>query len=264
MKTYTLLTGASTGIGYEMAWQLAEKKQNLILVARNSGKLLQLQRELASKHGISAEVLTRDLSDISQAVALYEEIQEKGWLVNGLINNAGSGIYGEFTETSLSDELTMIGLNVSALVILTKLFGADMASRGEGRIMNVASLLSFFPLPYYSVYAATKAFVLSFSQTLAAEMKANGVVVSALCPGPIDTPFNTPEMLSTNAYKTNKPERPAVVAKAGVELFINGRGTKLVGWKNRLISQLPRFTPGFILMKIKMNLSSPQPLKPNL
>ncbi|TSD67676.1 SDR family oxidoreductase [Inquilinus sp. KBS0705] len=264
MKTYTLITGASTGIGYEIAWQLAGKNQNLILVARSTEKLLQIQQELTSKHGISVEILTRDLSEVSEAVSLYEEVKDRGMLVNGLINNAGSGIYGDFTETSLYEELKMINLNVSALVVLTKLYGADMAARGEGRIMNVASLLSFFHFPYYAVYSATKAFVLAFSQTIASELEEKGVIVTALCPGPVDTPFNTSEMLSTKAYKTNKPASPEIVAKAGVELFMNGKGTKLVGWKNWLIAQLPRITPSFILMKIKMNLAGPQPLKSSL
>lgn len=264
MKTYTLITGASTGIGYEMAKQLAEKGCNLILVARGTEKLLQMQKELTLTSGISVEILTRDLSEVRQAVSLYEEVQEKGLIVSGLINNAGSGIYGDFTETSLKNELKMIDLNVNALVVLSKLFGSDMARRGQGRIMNMASLLSYFPFPYYAVYSATKTFVLTFTQMIAAELKQMGVTVTALCPGPVDTPFNTPEMLSTNAYKTNKPERSEIVAAAGVRLFLNGRGTKLVGWKNRLIAILPNVTPGSILMKIKMNLASPQIAKSGL
>jgi len=261
MKTYTLITGASTGIGYEMALQLAAKKHNLILVARNAEKLSKLKDELTVKHQIAVEVFAKDLSDVKQAFMLYDEIGEKGLLVSGLINNASVGIYGSFIETSLQDELKMIDLNVGSLVALTKLFGAEMAKRGEGRIMNVASLLSFFPLPYYSVYSATKAFVAAFTQTVAAELENNGVIVTALCPGPIDTPFTTAEMLKTNAYKTNKPISAEKVAKAGVELFLNGRGKKIVGLQNWLIAHLPLFTPGFILHKIKMNLTQPPVLK---
>ncbi|AYL99519.1 SDR family NAD(P)-dependent oxidoreductase [Mucilaginibacter celer] len=114
------------------------------------------------------------------------------------------------------------------------------------------------------MYSATKAFVIAFSQKVAAELRERGVIVTALCPGQVDTLFNTPEMLSTNAYRTNKPESAERVANAGVELFLNGREIRVVGWKNRLIAKLPLITPGGILMKIKMNLASPQPLKPKI
>jgi len=136
------------------------------------------------------------------------------------------------------------------------LFVQDMIVRKRGRIMNIASLLSFLPFPYYSVYSATKAFVLAFSETLAAELEGSGVQVVTLCPGPVDTPFNTDAMWKTNAYKANKPVDASVVAKEGVELLLWGKGKKIVGFNNWIISNLPRITPDFMMMKIKKNLAS--------
>ncbi|MDQ0595045.1 short-subunit dehydrogenase [Chryseobacterium ginsenosidimutans] len=256
MKEYILITGASSGIGYHMAIQLAEKEKNLILVARSEEKLKVLQEELTSLYPISVYYIVKDLSKEDNAIALYNEVQEKNLLVAALVNNAGVGGYGEFINTSLEEELKMIDLNISSLVALNKLFAKDMVERKSGRIMNIASLMSFLPLPYYSVYSATKAFVLAFTETLAAELEGTGVVVTALCPGPIDTGFNTKEMMTTNVLKTNKPVHPEVVADAGVKLLLYGKGKKIVGSMNWFISNLPRVTPDFLMMKIKKHLAS--------
>ncbi len=258
MKEYILLTGASSGIGYEMATQLAARKLNLVLVARSENKLQQMQKELIATYGISVQYIAKDLSDVRAAVDLYKDVQQADLLVTGLVNNAGVGNYGNFVETSLEEELKMIELNISSLVALTKLFAKDMVRRKSGRIMNVASLLSFLPFPYYSVYSATKSFVLAFSETLAAELEDAGVVVTALCPGPIDTGFTTDKMSTTNLFKANKPMHPKVVAEQGVELLLNGRGKKVVGFQNWFVSNLPRFIPSSIMMKIKKNLASQQ------
>lgn len=173
-----------------------------------------------------------------------------------LINNAGIGVYGEFTSTSLQEELEMIELNCSSLVVLTKLFSQEMVQKGAGSIMNIASLLSFLPFPYYAVYSATKAFVLAFSETVNAELVGTGVQVKALCPGPIDTGFTTPQMAKTNAYKVNKPVKPELIAQKAIELLFNNKPKKIVGFNNWFISNLPRVTPDFIMMKIKKNLAS--------
>ncbi len=258
MKDYILLTGASSGIGYEMAQQLAEKKYNLLLVARSADKLEQMQAELSSKFGIDVQYFKKDLSKQAAAGELYQEVKSRNLLVSHLVNNAGFGDYGNFLETSLENETDMINLNVTALVVLTKLFAKDMAERQAGRIMNVASLLSFIPLPYYAVYSATKTFVLAFSETIAAELQGTGVVVTALCPGTVETPFHTAEMRKTKAMSTNKPVPASDVAAAGVKLLLQGKGKKIVGFNNWFISNLPRVTPDFIMMKIKKNLASIQ------
>lgn len=251
-----LLTGASTGIGLEMAKQLAAEKFNLILVARSIDKLQTLQQDLIAKEGIDVQIFAKDLSNKANAILLYNEIKSQNIIVDMLVNNAGVGLYGEFIETSLETELDMIELNVSSLVALTKLFAQDMVARKSGKIMNVASLLAFLPFPYYSVYSATKAFVLAFSETVAAELEGTGVTITTLCPGPVDTPFNSDAMLKTNAYQSNKPKPADEVAKVGIELLLNGKGKKLVGFNNWFISNLPRFVPDGLMMKIKKGLAS--------
>jgi uncharacterized protein len=127
---------------------------------------------------------------------------------------------------------------------------------GKGKIMNVASLLSFLPFPYYSVYSATKSFVLAFTETVSAELQGTGVTVTALCHGTVETPFHTEAMRKTNAMSANKPMPADVVAKAGVELFLNGKNKKIVGFMNWFLSNLPRVTPDKLMMKIKKNLAS--------
>lgn len=256
MKEYILITGASSGIGYEMAKQLAAKNFNLILVARSEDKLVKLQNDLKSQFSIEVEYLLYDLSEPNSAQDLYHQVKEKNYLITGLINNAGFGDYGDFVDMSLKKDEEMIAVNITALVGLTKLFGADMAKSGKGRIMNVASLLSFLPLPYYSMYSATKCFVLAFTETVASELQENGVIVTALCPGTVETPFHTDAMRKTNAMSANKPMSADVVAKAGVELFLNGKGKKIVGFVNWFLSNLPRVTPDKLMMKIKKNLAS--------
>ncbi|MBK6785084.1 MAG: SDR family NAD(P)-dependent oxidoreductase [Saprospiraceae bacterium] len=162
MKEYILITDAGSGIGYVKAKQLAAKNFKLILAARHEDKLVNLQKGLKSQFKIEVEYLLFDLSESNSVQDLYTEVKEHNYLDTGLINNAGFGDYGNFNDMSLKKNEKMIAVNVTALVGLTKLFGADMVKAGNGRIMNVASFLSFLPLPYYSVYSATKSFVLAF------------------------------------------------------------------------------------------------------
>jgi uncharacterized protein len=256
MKEYIIITEASSGIGCEMAKQLAAKNYNLILVARSEDKLLKLQQELIVQFKIEVDYLLYDLAEPDSAQDLYNNVKQKNYLVTGLINNAGFGSYGNFIEMPLKKDEEMIAVNITALVGLTKLFASDMVKLGKGRIMNVASLLSFLPFPYYSVYSATKSFVLAFTETVAAELDGTGVIVTALCPGTVETLFHTDAMRKTNAMSANKPMPADVVAKAGVKLFLNGKGKKNVGFMNWVLSNLPRVTPDSIMMKIKKNLAS--------
>jgi short-subunit dehydrogenase len=256
MKEYILITGASTGIGCEMAKQLAAKNHNLILVARSQDKLENLQNELKNQFPIDVQYFLYDLSEPNSAHDLYNEVKEHNYIVTGLINNAGFGDYGNFVEMPLKKDEEMIAVNITSLVGLTKLFGAEMVKGGKGRIMNVASLLSFLPFPYYAVYSATKSFVLAFTETVSAELQGTGVNVTALCPGTVETPFHTDAMRKTNAMSANKPMPADVVAKAGVELFLYGKNKKIVGFMNWFLSNLPRLTPDKMMMKIKKNLAS--------
>jgi short-subunit dehydrogenase len=256
MKEYVLLTGASSGIGYEMAQQLASLKYNLILTARSEDKLASMQQELSSKYGIVVHYIPKDLSKAEQAIQLFNDIKSANYQVSHLVNNAGFGDYGSFLETSLENELNMIDLNINSLVILTKLFAKDMVARKSGRIMNVSSLLAFLPFPYMSVYSATKSFVLAFSETLAAELEGTGVVVTTLAPGTTETAFVSPEMRETNLLKSNKPTPVKTVATEGVKLLLHGKGKKIVGFQNRFNSILAGVLPDPVMMKIKMKLAS--------
>ncbi len=256
MKELILITGASSGIGYAMANKLAEKKYDLVLVARSEDKLSAQAKILTENYGVMVHVLVFDLSDLTHAQQLFDTVKARGLRVTMLVNNAGVGVYGNFTQTSLEQELAMIRLNVESLFILTKLFAREMVSAGRGRIMNVASLLSFLPFPYYSVYSATKSFVLAFSETVAAELEGTGVIVTTLCPGPVDTAFNTKEMWRTNAYKANKPLPAETVADKAVKFLLKGKGKLIVGFNNWFIANLPRITPGSIMMRIKKQLAS--------
>jgi short-subunit dehydrogenase len=160
MKSYTIITGASSGIGLEMAKLLADKKYNLILIARSEQRLIQIQKELTVKHNVDIQIMIFDLAEKNAAQDIYDQVKENNWIVTGLINNAGFGDYGNFVEMPLIKDEEMIAVNVTALVGLSKLFGSEMIKSKEGRIMNIASLLSFLPFPYYTVYSATKSFVL--------------------------------------------------------------------------------------------------------
>jgi uncharacterized protein len=253
---FILITGASSGIGYEMAKQLAARKFNLILVARSEDKLKTIQNDLEKQFEVNVLYFVYDLAKPHAAQILFDAVKKENLSVVGLINNAGFGDYGNFVEMSLEKDEEMIALNVTALVGLTKLFASEMTKAGKGRIMNVASLLSFLPFPYYTIYSATKSFVLAFTETVAAEFEGSGVVVTALCPGTVETPFHTVEMRKTNAMSANKPMPADVVAKAGVELFLNGKGKKIVGGMNWFLSNLPRITPDILMMRIKKNLAS--------
>jgi uncharacterized protein len=258
MKQYILITGASSGIGYEMAQQLAALKYNLILTARSEDKLAAMQQELTSRYGIDVHYMTKDLSKTEQAIQLFNDIKSANYQVSHLVNNAGFGDYGGFLETSLEKELNMIDLNITSLVILTKLFAKDMAERKSGRIMNVSSVLAYLPFPYMSVYSATKSFVLAFSQTLAAELEGTGVVVTTLAPGTTETAFVSPEMRETKLLKSNKPTPVKTVATEGVNLLLHGKGKKIVGFQNRFNSILAGILPDQMMMKIKMKLASVQ------
>lgn len=256
MREIILITGASSGIGYEMAKQLAQEKYDLILVARRLENLELLKASLEERYGITVFAMRADLSDPQQAITLYQSIQQKGLKVRMLVNNAGFGEYGLFTDIPLEKQLEMVQVNISSLMTLSHLFLSDMKKEGRGTVMNVASLLSFLPFPYYAVYSATKAFVLAFTETVSAEFEETGVEVKALCPGPVATEFNTQAMLNTNAYSSNKPIPAQDAAKIAVKHLLHGKGTKLVGFNNWFISKLPNVTPGGIMMKIKKKLAS--------
>ena len=186
---WSLVTGASSGIGLELARELAKQGSNLVLVARDRTRLEAAATSLARDWGVQAEVLPADLARPDSPAALTAEISARGLQVDVLVNNAGIGLWGEFARTSLDDERRLIELNVLACMALTKLVLPGMLARRRGRILNVASTAAFFPGPQMAAYYASKAFVLSFSQAVAHELSGSGVTVTSLCPGPVRTAF---------------------------------------------------------------------------
>lgn len=188
MKT-ALITGASSGIGKELARIHAAKGGNLVLVARRTDSLEELKSELESKHEVKVTIFSQDLSEPHAAKKVFDFIQKSGIEIEYLMNNAGFGGHGEFVDRPIEKDLEMIQLNVSALVELTHLVLQDMKARRSGKILNTASTAGFLPGPLQTTYFATKAFVVSFTKGLAYELRNSGITVTALCPGPVKTEF---------------------------------------------------------------------------
>jgi short-subunit dehydrogenase len=190
MNKTALITGASTGIGFEFAKLFAADGYNLVLIARDEQKLREIAGSLPSKFNISVKIYPKDLSVTGDIEKLVRQIREDVGTIEVLVNNAGFGLSGAFVDTDLARELEMIQLNVVSLVIFTKLWAKEMVQRKGGKILNVASTAAFQPGPLMAIYYATKAFVLSFSEALAEELKERGVTITALCPGPTATQFS--------------------------------------------------------------------------
>ncbi len=239
-----LITGASSGIGLELAKLFAEGGHDLVLVARSKEKLESLASELSVRHGISAKVMVQDLAVVENCRHLYDALKRQGVRVDVLVNNAGFGGYGDFRGTDLEHETRMMNLNMVSLVHLTKLFLADMIQNGRGAVLNVASTAAFQPGPLMSIYYATKSFVLSFSEALSNETRGTGVTVTALCPGPTNTNFREAAgMKKSMLFSKHLNVSVETVARAGYEGLKRGRTIVIPGFKNRLIVQLLRVFP---------------------
>lgn len=234
-KKTALITGATSGIGYELARLFAHDQYNLIIISRD-------QQELDSKaiefrqFGIEVTTMAKDLFDREQAFSIYQEVRDLGIEVDVLVNDAGQGIYGEFKDTDINRELQIIDLNISSLVILTKDFLKDMVSRNSGKILNLASIASKVPGPWQSVYHGTKAFVLSFTEAIREEVRDFDITVTALLPGVTDTDFfNKAEMNDSKAVQDEDAKAdPADVAKDGYEALMAGKDKVIPGFKNKV------------------------------
>ena len=243
LKT-ALVTGASSGIGLEFAKLLAREGQDLVLVARRREALEELARELAVKHGIAARVIAKNLTALDSTAEIFDELETERIVVDTLVNNAGLGLHGRFWETDLDRQLAVIQVNVVALTALTGHFLPGMVARGRGRIVNVASTAAFQPGPYMAVYYATKAYVLSFSEALAQELSDTGVTVTALCPGPTVTEFQTAAGLEdTLLFRGPLVMDAAKVARAGWAGAKRGKRVVIPGIANRLLKETVRFSP---------------------
>ena len=250
--TYTLITGASSGIGLELAKQCATNKRNLILVARRNDALQHIQKELAEKFGVDVVIIPHDVSKPHAMKELHDMILTKGLVVDVLINNAGFGDYGMFVETDLEKELNMIDLNVKALTELTKHVAKGMKARGTGHIMNVASTASFQPGPLMAVYFATKAYVLSFSEAIGNELSPCGVSVTTLCPGPTNTAFQDRAFGNGSFFKGAMT--PEAVAKIGYAGMMKKKSVVIPGFKNKLLAFFVRLLPKTVVVKVTRNM----------
>jgi len=248
----TLITGASSGIGEEFARRLARDKRNLVLVARSQDKLESLAAELAAAHGIQTVPLVFDLTKEDAAQKLFDETARRNLDIDLLINNAGFGSLGAFTKFDAQRDAEMIDLNVKSLVALTHLYIRPMMTRRDGSVINVASTAAFQPVPFMATYAATKAFVLSFSEALAEEMRDYNVKVMALCPGATETDF-------FNAAQGARPpmrlvETPAQVVATALHALKQGKPSVISGWSNFLVANSSRFFPRTLVTRIAGNV----------
>ncbi|HEX6914725.1 MAG TPA: SDR family oxidoreductase [Chitinophagaceae bacterium] len=239
---YALITGATSGIGYELAKLFANDGYSLVLSARNAERLQEVANEL-KQLGVEVTPIAKDLFRDGAAKALYQEVKERGILIDVLVNDAGQGEHGKFIETSLERQLELIHLNVVSLVALTHLFTADMVKRGTGKVLQLGSVVSKIPSPYLAVYAASKAFVLSFSEALSYELKDTGVTMTCLMPGRTDTDFfHKAHMEETKEYQ--KPlSDPAMVARYGYEALKRGDTKVVAGVDNKIMLGMTTMMP---------------------
>lgn len=250
-----LVTGASYGIGLEMARELAAGRHDLILAARNIDKLNEVARELSAS-GIRVEVIRADLSSPGAAQALYDEVHKRGLKVDFLINNAGSGLHGHFADMKLSEVTSMLRLNIEALTELAHLFLQDMRKAGSGRILNIASTAAFQPGPLMACYYASKAYVLNFSEALSEELRGTGITVTALCPGPTHSEFQKRAGMSHIEIFTRFSMETRKVARDGVQGMLKGRRLVIAGFLNNLMTFMVRFSPRFLTPRIVYSLQA--------
>jgi hypothetical protein len=244
-----LITGASSGIGTELARAFARGGSDVVLVARSADPLERLAAELSSGHGVAVRVLPKDLSLDSAAQEIHDELAADGVVVDGLVNNAGFIVYGPFKETDLADELRMIEVNLVTPTRMCKLFGRDMARRGGGRILNLGSTGSFVPGPLNAVYCATKSYILSLSEAISAELGPSGVTVTALCPGATATGFQAAGQVEGVRLLGFGVQSARAVAEAGYRGMLAGRRVVVPGFGNRLVPLGTRLLPRRVLIR---------------
>jgi len=252
-----LITGASSGIGRALAERFAAGGYHLVLTARRIAELEALAADLRQRHAISATVIAADLETQAGATGLHAQISKRGLVISALVNNAGFGAFGFFADTALAGDLAMMQVNMISVVVLTKLFLPDLVAV-RGKILNVASTAAFQPGPYMAVYYATKAFVLSFSEALAAELEGTGVTVTALCPGPTASGFqDKANMNASGLVKGKNLPSAASVAEFGYRALQRGQRVAIPGALNWAMAQSVRFTPRRVVTALVKSLSKP-------
>lgn len=249
-KTTALITGASSGIGYELAKVFARNGHNLIFVARNEQTLNQLADELRARFGVTVKIIIKDLTVITAAQEIVDELRQEAVSVDILVNNAGFDVYGNFYETDLTRELQMIQVNLLTLTQLTKLLVGDMVKRKYGKILNLGSIGSFIPSPLNAVYSATKAYVLSFSEAIAEELQGSGVTATCLCPGPTRTEFQQRAQMGDVRLLKYGMMNADTIAQLGYRALMEGRRVVIPGLYNQFQILLLRFLPRVVIVKL--------------
>jgi uncharacterized protein len=254
-----LVTGASSGIGADLARAFARDGRDLVLVARSRDRLDRLARELGESHRVQVRTVLSDLASPGAAAEIHGALRAEGVVVGTLVNNAGFGLRGAFVELDAQRQSDMIRVNVAALTELCRLFADDMVARGAGQILNVAGLAGVMPGPGMAVYCATKAYVLSFSEALANELRGTGVTVTCLSPGPTETRFGeTAGFSALRLFQLSKPMSSTTVAEAGRAALERGVDLEVPGWRNRLLAASVRLVPSRTAARIaRRMLESP-------
>jgi short-subunit dehydrogenase len=252
-----LITGGSAGIGVALAEVFAAQGHDLILVSRNREKLERRGGDIQKKFGVQVTCIAEDLTDPAGPRRLHDAVLERGLDVEYLVNNAGVGLYGQFAATDLGAELKMIQLNVTSVVDLTKRFLPSMIERRSGRILNVASTAAFVPGPWMSVYYATKAFLLSFSQAIDHELKPNGITVTTLCPGPTESEFKVRAGSErSRLFEAFVMDAPSV-ARVGFDAMMKGKPVAIPGLRNKAIPVATRFAPRSMVVTLSERAARP-------
>ncbi len=248
-----LVTGASSGIGYELAKLFAKDGYDLVLVARSRERLKAIARALQNSSGVKAYTISSDLSEPGAAARLHRSLKQEGIRVDVLVNNAGFGSYGEFTTTPLEPMHGMVQVNNSAVVDLTRLLLPPMVERRRGRLLIVASLAGFQPGPLMAVYYATKAFLISFGEALAEELRGSGVTVTLMCPGPVRTRFGKRARMHSSRLMSGTPLRvmePGPVARHGYRALMAGRMFSIPGVTSKALVLASKFSPRVVTRRV--------------
>jgi short-subunit dehydrogenase len=258
-QSAVLITGASSGIGTELARQLGARGHNLVLVARRRERLEQLAREIGKANGVEVDVRKADLSVQAQRTRLINALRDGDPHIAAVCNNAGFSTYGKFQDLPLENELEEVRLNVVALHELTGAFLGDMVKRRQGAILNVASIAGFQPLPNQATYGATKAFVVSFSEAIHTDLHGTGVSCTALCPGPVRTEFT--QVAGMTDLDNTGPEfvwmQPGDVAKAGIDGMVKGKRLVFPSITHQAVGIAGRFAPRSVLLPLMERFGSP-------
>lgn len=245
-----LITGASAGLGREFARLAARDGHDVVLVARRKDRLLELAQELERVHGVNATVIDADLAERSAPQTIVERLEAAGIGVDFLINNAGFGSHGAYAKTDFARQAEMVDVNVRAVMALCHRFVPKMLERKSGRILNIASLAGFVPGPYMATYYASKAFVLSFSEALAAELRGTGITVTASCPGPVATEFGTvADSARTNLFRSGGADAVSVAGHA-YRAMMAGKVVAVPGFMSKLTTLLVRVVPRAVVRRV--------------